>query len=74
MTTTRPQSRTLGDLVDELALARPQAPLPAVLSVRSRRLAFRQRMLIPTPRASVVEARWCRREWPMRTGPASTQY
>ena len=29
-------------------------------------------MLTPTPRASVVEARWCRREWPTRTGPAST--
>jgi hypothetical protein len=38
------------------------------------RLAFRKRMLTPTPRASVVEARWCRREWPTRTGRASTQY
>ena len=53
-------------------LARPQEQLPAVLSVRSRRLAFRKRMLTPTPRASVVEAHWCRREWPTRTGPAST--
>jgi hypothetical protein len=44
------------------------------LSVRSRRLAFRQKMLTPTPRAFVVEARWCRHEWPIRTGPASTQY
>jgi len=26
MTTTRPQSRTLGDLLDELAMATPQAP------------------------------------------------
>ena len=26
MTTTRPKSRTLGDLVDELAAATPQAP------------------------------------------------
>ncbi|MEA2806694.1 MAG: hypothetical protein QOJ17_835, partial [Rhodospirillaceae bacterium] len=26
MTTTRPQSRTLGDLLDELAASTPQAP------------------------------------------------
>ena len=55
-------------------LARPRVQPLAVLSVRSRRLAFRKRMPTPTPRASVVEARWCRREWPTRTGPASTQY
>ena len=38
--------------------------------MRSLRLAFRKRMLTPTPRASVVEAHWCRREWPTRTGLA----
>ena len=41
--------------------------------MRSLRLAFRKRMLTPTSRASVVEAHWCRREWPTRTGLASPQ-
>ena len=35
----------------------------AVLSERSPRLAFRQRMLTPTQRASVVEARLCSAQW-----------
>ena len=43
-------------------LARPQAPRPAVLSVRSPRPAFRKRMLTPMPKASAEEARWCQRE------------
>ena len=55
-------------------LAQPQAQLPAVLSERSRRLAFRKKMRTPMPRASVAEARWCPHEWPMRIAPAWMQY
>jgi len=55
-------------------LAPPQEQLPAVLSERSRRPAFRNRVLTPMPTASVAAARWCRHEWPMRTGPASMRY
>ena len=45
---------------------------PAVLSERSRKLAFPKKMLTPTPRASVAAARWCQRGSPTRIVPVST--
>ena len=64
----------LGPVVAAGRLARPLEQRPAVLSVRSRRLVFRQRMLTPTPRASAGVARWCQREWRTPNGPVSIRY
>jgi len=55
-------------------LARPQEPPPAVSSVRSRRPAFRRRMLNLTQKASVAAVRWCRRVSRTPTSPALIQY
>ena len=54
--------------------ARPLEQLPAVLWVRSRRQAFRQRTLTLTQKASAAAARWCRRVSRTPTSPALIQY
>src|SRR5215207_3367392 len=62
-------SRLVGWLLQRLA--RQQVQLPAVLSARSQRRAYRRKMPTLTLKASAGAARWLQRESPTPSAPVS---